>query len=129
MVHEINDGRQEFAHIRFNVIRPGFQFRNPVRQVSGYNSVKTALFIGFVKAGKAFRKKAESTEDKDALGVHLFQPAGFFNHAFSGGYDVVYDDSVFSIHIIPQKFMGGGSGMGGEPVVKCSGIDFQHICK
>ncbi len=66
MVHKINDGRQEFAHIRFNVIRTGFQFRNPVRQVSGYNSVKTALFIGFVKAGKTFRKKSESTEDKDS---------------------------------------------------------------
>ena len=44
MVHEVDDGCQELAHVRFDVVRAGEQFGNLVGEVGGDYLVEPSLF-------------------------------------------------------------------------------------
>ena len=71
MVHEVDDGCQELAHVRFDVVRAGEQFGNLVGEVGGDYLVEPSLFIGFVECSHAVCEQTEGRTDEDTSCVHL----------------------------------------------------------
>lgn len=71
MVHKVDDGCDELAHIRLYVVGFFLKFRRLVAEVRRHDPVKVALFVGGVEGGEPVREQPESTADKDTLGVHF----------------------------------------------------------
>ena len=49
MIHKINDGCQELAHIGLGIIGPGVKLRRLIGEVGGDYPVEPAVFIGLVE--------------------------------------------------------------------------------
>ena len=64
MVHEIDQGSDELAHICFNEIRLFINLGRKISQISGNNLIEISLFISLIKALQAFREQTECTADK-----------------------------------------------------------------
>ncbi len=106
MIHKVDDGGQELAHVGFQIIRLLPQHGRLVAQVGGDDPVEVAFLVSLVESCKTVCKKAEGTADEHSFGVHFLKLSGGINHAAAGGDHVVYDDGVLAVDIIPQKLMG-----------------------
>ena len=60
----------------------------------------------FYKRFQPVGEQAEGAADKDSSGIHLLQLLGGVQHTLAGGDNVVNDDNVFAVDIVPQEFMG-----------------------
>ncbi len=71
MVHKVDDGCDELAHIRLYVVGLFHKLRRLVTEVCCHNPIKVAIFVGGVKGGEPVSEQPEGTADKDPLGVHF----------------------------------------------------------
>ncbi len=106
MVHEVDQGSHELAHVRLDEIGPGVKHRREVRQVCSHHFVEMPLLVGFIEGLQAIGEQPEGTADEDAPGVHLLQLPGGVQHALAGGDDIVYDDDILAVDILAQEFVG-----------------------
>ena len=100
VVHEVDNGSKEFAHVGFYIIRAFQKFRG-LGQVCGDYFIEITFFIGFIKGFEAIGKQAESAADEYSFGVHGFQLFGGVNHAAAGRNHIINDNHIFSVNIVP----------------------------
>ena len=135
MIHKINDGCQELAHIGLGIIGPGVKLRRLIGEVGGDYPVEPAVFIGLVEGLKAIGEQSEGTADENTLGIHFLQLSGGIQHAFSGGNHIVNNDNVLSVNAVSQEFMGDDGVLavynGGiiAAFVEHAGIDAEYIAE
>ena len=71
MVHEVDQGGHELAHVRLDEIGPAVKHRGQVGEVRGDHLVEVPLLIGLIEGLQAVCEQPEGTADKDPLGVHF----------------------------------------------------------
>lgn len=71
VVHKVDDGCDELAHIRLYVVGLFHKLRRLIAEVCRHNPIKVTVFVSGVKGGEPVREQPERTADKDAFGVHF----------------------------------------------------------
>ena len=105
MIHEVYDGCDEFAHVGLQIVRSGIEIGIDVVEVGGHDPVEIAFLICFVKRSEPIGEETEGGAYIHTLGVHFLKLSGCIDHRTAGRDHVVYDDTVFAVYIVTEKFV------------------------
>ena len=70
MVHKVDQGSNELAHIGFHEIRSGVDLRRQIGKVRSNDLIEITMLVSSVEILQTVGEQAESTADLYASGVH-----------------------------------------------------------